>query len=102
MFYTQIAIERKLLRHIPDPVPCFAPGSLQIESVDAGFTVARLQQAAQHLEGGGLSRSIRSKQSEDLASLHRKRDTISRHEVSESFRKPLSQDRGVDILLFGL
>src|SRR5208282_5059682 len=102
MLYAEITIKRKFLCHVPDPVPGFARRPLQIEPVDAGFTIARLQRATKHLEGGGLSGSIWSKQSKDLTSLHRKRDMISRHEVSETLSKRLSLDRGVAVIRFGM
>ena len=63
----EIAIEREFLRHVAEPVARVRRGAAQVEAGDAALAAGRLEQAAQHFEGGGLARAVRAEQAEDLA-----------------------------------
>src|ERR1700758_895723 len=99
MSYSQITIQRKFLRHITYPVPCLAPGSLQVETANAGLTFARLQQSAEHFKCSGLAGRIWTEQAEDFASLDGDPDMVGSGECSETFGETFRLNRRIPIFL---
>src|SRR5690606_40574830 len=76
--------ERKLLRHVAEPALGCAGGAAQIMAHHMRFASSWFQQAAQHLEGGGLAGAVRAEQAEDFALLHLEADVVGGGELAEA------------------
>ncbi len=61
--HRQLAVEREGLRHVADAAACLDIAGLQALAEDQRLALARLQQARQHLHGGGLAASRSSRRS---------------------------------------
>jgi hypothetical protein len=60
------------------------------------------QQGSEHRDRGGLARSIRSEQAEDLALLDIETDALDRFEITESFVQVLDFDGVHDRISFSV
>ena len=85
MLHRQVAVERKLLRHIAQVLACLAGANLQIHIQHQRLAGCRYQQTAHHFKGGGFSRAVRPEQAKYLAALHGKIDVIGGGEITEFF-----------------
>src|SRR5262249_13903136 len=63
-----------------------------VEAGDRGTAGRGRQEAAQHLDGGGLAGAVRAEESEDLPSLDLQRQLGHRVERSEAAAEPLRED----------
>ena len=84
LLHREQAVERKLLRHVAEPALGCAGGAAQIMAHHMRFASSWFQQAAQHLEGGGLAGAVRAEQAEDFALLHLEADVVGGGELAEA------------------
>src|SRR6476620_2727475 len=68
--HRELAVKRKLLRHVSDPLPRRSARSSQIDTRDSKCSAARREQSAEHSKRRRLSRAIGAKQAEYFAALH--------------------------------
>ena len=81
----QIVVERKFLRHVADAL-AHALRAGERAAAAAGqlnFTARGIEQAAQHLDGGGFARAVGAEQAVDFAVLHFHVEVSDRGERSE-------------------
>ena len=63
----EIVVERKLLRHVADVLANGFRVAAYVEAGDLRAAGGRLEQAAQHADGGGFARAIGPEEAEDFA-----------------------------------
>ena len=80
----EIAVERELLRHVAKPRPAGGRGLVEVEPVDARGALAGAEQAAHHLEGGGLAGAVRPQEAEDLAPRDGEGNAVRGREAAEA------------------
>src|SRR5262249_3976547 len=85
LFYSQIFIEAELLRHITDASLDLRRMAAYIQTKYAPRSPARREQPAESFYYSRLSRTIRSKQTKDLASPNRETDLIDSRELAKFY-----------------
>ena len=81
----QVAVQRELLRHIPQMLARLAGADFQIHIQYQRFAGRRHQQATHHLKGGGFPRAVWPEQAKNFTALHREIDVIGGGEITEFF-----------------
>src|SRR5437899_101669 len=88
----EVVVERELLRHVAD----LLPHALRAERADLArkphLALARLHQAAEHLDGRGLPRPVGAEQAVDLAVAHLEVDALDRDELAERLAQAARAD----------
>ncbi len=91
---SEIAVERKFLRHIADALARVCAGRAQIGARNAQRAGRRWQQAAEHAKSRALARAIGTEQTEDLALPHVEADALDRLERPEKAAQLFHFDHG--------
>src|SRR3546814_5100064 len=77
-------VQREFLRHVAQ-LPLGRTGRVaQVQPDHMGLAPGRLEQAAQHLEGGGFAGAIGTEQAEDLALAYLEAHAVGGGEVAEA------------------
>src|SRR5262249_61925372 len=89
----EIVVERKLLGHVAELLPDVLRTQLADLACQSHLARAGRQQATEHLDRGGLARTVGAEQSEDLAVAHLEIDALDRDEVAECLAQAARADR---------
>ena len=81
----ELLVEGELLGHVAEVLTRRRGAAGQIDAGHQRLSAARAQQAALHLEGGGLARAVGAEQAEDLPPAHREADVVGGGEIPEPF-----------------
>src|SRR5690606_7969987 len=95
-------VQRELLRHVADPLLRRGAGMGEIVPDHLRRACRRLQQAAEHLEGGRLAGAVRTEHAEYLSLADVERDPIRRREAAEALREVTARHGDVAIELDAL
>ena len=88
----QVVVERKLLRHVADLLPYLRGTKAAALAGQLHAAAGGREQAAEHLDGGGLARAIRAQQAVDLAVPHLGGDVLHSRKRAEMFGEIGSAD----------
>ena len=89
----QILVEREALGHVADRAAQAFRLLGDAEPQHFDLALARCEQAAQHADGGGLARSVRSQEAVDLRARNREIHVVDGHELAEAPGETVSGDR---------
>src|SRR5262249_56268258 len=92
LLHREVRVEREGLGHVADAPLDLGVTGQDVEAGDRGTAGRGRQEAAQHLDGGGLAGAVRAEESEDLPSLDLQRQLGHRVERSEAAAEPLRED----------
>src|SRR5262249_56378816 len=84
LFYREVVVERKLLRHIADLL-AHAAGAQAGLAYEPHLPARRLEQPAEHLDGRRFAGAVRAEQPENLPMLNLQADVIHGGERPEPF-----------------
>src|SRR5262249_52017105 len=88
----EVVVERELLGHVAELLPDVLRTQLTDLARQSHLARARRQQAAEHLDRGGLARPVGAEQSVDLAVAHLEIDALDRDEVAECLAQAARAD----------
>src|SRR5262245_6647531 len=89
----QIVVQRKLLRHVPHALPYGRCANRATHAGKLDFPFGGIEQAAQHLDRGGLAGAVRPEQAVDLSVANVEAEIVNGSKVSEVSRQMLRADR---------
>src|SRR5262249_21722879 len=85
-------VEGETLRHVPDSALHAFRIAAHVDGADERCAARRLEQSAEHPDGGRLARAVRAEKSEDLSLTHIEGQMIDGDEVAEAPREILDDD----------
>src|SRR5581483_3182377 len=91
----EVVVEREPLRHVPDGGLHALRVAAEVDAEHAPLALARLEDAAQHAQRGGLPRPVRPQEAVQLAAADEEIEVIDGDQRSEPLRQPAREDRGL-------
>src|SRR5262245_1336455 len=88
----EAVVERRLLRHVPDPLPPALRAERSDLAREPHLALARLHQPTQHLDGRRLSSPVGAEQAVDLAVAHLEVDALDCDELAERLAQSARAD----------
>ena len=88
----QLAVERLLLRHDPDPRLHLAPLRPRVEAEHAELAAVDVREPVDHLHRRGLPRAVRAEEAEALAALDVEVDSVDGHDLAVGLVEPARLD----------
>jgi hypothetical protein len=93
LVHRQALVEREALRHVADAALDAFRVAPDVDAAHERGAGGRLQQAAQHPDGGRLAGAVAAQKAEDLSRLHVERHMVDGHEIAEAPRQVANFDR---------
>ncbi len=93
--HRKFPIEREFLRHVAQTRTRLGRGAAKIDTRHVALAACRPQQAAQHFKRGGLARTVRAEQTEDLPRTYLEGDVFGGSEGAELFCQSACLDNGL-------
>jgi hypothetical protein len=91
----QVLVQAEALGHVADALLHALGVALDVEADDAALAARRVEDAAEHADGRGLSGAVRPEHAEDFTGVHRERDIAHRYQLAEAARQLLGDDDGL-------